>query len=442
MMKIEAQIRKYANSGPLHMAPRTARMDKTPGRRYRKSMSSRPQVRFLDRTTPPHILTLVLIAGVAAMNMSAFLPSLTHMTEHFGTDYAVMQLSVSLYLAVTAAVQLVVGPISDRYGRRPVLLVCLAVFVAATAGCIFAPSIELFLVFRMIQGAVAVGLVLSRAIVRDMVPQAEAASMIGYVTMGMALVPMVAPMIGGALDEAFGWQATFVFLAVSGVAIYALVWFDLGETFTGRTSSFRQQARDYPELLRSRRFWGYVFCAAFASGSFFAFLGGGPYVASEVYGLSAFWSGVAFGAPAIGYACGNFISGRLSVRIGVNAMILHGTTIATLGMGAAVILTLLGLSSPIVFFGFCTFIGLGNGLTMPNASAGMLSVRPHLAGTASGLGSAIMIGGGAALSVFAGVLLKLGTTSLPLELLMVVSAALSYVSIRYVLAREREIGAG
>ncbi len=403
-------------------------------------MSTRPNVRFLDRTTPPHIMTLVLIAGLAAMNMSAFLPSLPAMTEYFGTDYAVMQLSVSLYLAVTAVLQLAIGPVSDRYGRRPVTLVCIAVFVVATIGCLLAPTIEMFLAFRMLQGAVAVGLVLTRAIVRDMVPQAEAASMIGYVTMGMALVPMIAPTIGGTLDEIFGWQATFVFLAVSGILIGALSWADLGETFTGRASSFREQMKDYPELLKARRFWGYVFSAAFASGGFFAFLGGAPYVASEVYGLSSVGAGIAFGAPAIGYALGNFVSGKLSVRLGINRMIYFGAAITVVGLGIAAIITALGFGSPFVFFGFCTSLGFGNGLTMPNATAGLLSVRPRLAGTASGLGSAIMIGGGAALSVLGGIVLKFGTTSLPLQLLMLTTSVLSLIAIRYVMARERQLG--
>jgi MFS transporter, DHA1 family, multidrug resistance protein len=416
-------------------------MDNTGGSLYLHGMTARPEVRFLDRTTPPHILTLVLMAGLAAMNMSAFLPSLPAMTAYFSTDYAVMQLSVSLYLAVTAVIQLAIGPISDRYGRRPVTLTCIVIFVVATVGCLVAPTIEVFLAFRMLQAAVAVGLVLSRAIVRDMVPQAEAASMIGYVTMGMALVPMVAPMIGGALDQAFGWKATFVLLAVSGVAVGALIWADQGETFTGRATSFRQQAREYPELLTSRRFWGYVFAAAFASGAFFAFLGGAPYVASEVYGLSSFWSGVAFGAPAIGYAFGNYLTGRLAVRVGINDMILYGTIITAAGLAACVLLTVAGFGSPFVFFGFCTFVGIGNGLSMPNASAGMLSVRPHLAGSASGLGSAIMIGGGAALSVFAGIVLKLGTTSLPLQIVMLVSSLAALGSIRYVIVRERRVTA-
>lgn len=403
-------------------------------------MTAKPKVRFLDRTTPPHILTLVLMAGIGAMNMSAFLPSLPGMTEYFGTEYSVMQLSVSLYLAMTAVLQLFIGPVSDRYGRRLITLICLSIFVLATLGCILSPNVETFLVFRMAQGMVVVGLVLSRAIVRDMVPQNEAASMIGYVTMGMALVPMVAPMIGGALDQVFDWHATFWFLLAAGIGVLALCWADQGETAAGNGKSFRQQFAEYPELLTSRRFWGYVFTAAFASGGFFAFLGGAPWVATNVFHLSSFYSGIAFGAPAIGYAIGNGLSGRFSVRLGVNWMVRTGCIIGVAGLSFATLLAVFNLDHALLFFGFATFVGLGNGMVIPNASAGMLSVRPHLAGTASGLGSAIMIGGGAALSVAAGQVLKLGHGSLPLLVLMTTSLVCGLASILYVIRREKELG--
>lgn len=384
-------------------------------------------------------MTLVLMAGIAAMNMSAFLPSLPGMAIYFDTEYEVMQLSVSLYLAVNALLQLFIGPIADRFGRRITTLTCLSVFVVATIGCIFATSVEVFLFFRMLQGVVAVGIVLSRAIVRDIVPQNEAASMIGYVTMGMALVPMVAPMIGGALDAAFDWHATFIFLLAGGVGVLALCWADQGETSLGSQMKFRDQFREYPELLKSKRFWGYVFSAAFASGSFFAFLGGAPWVASNVYGLSSFEAGIGFGAPAIGYAVGNGLSGRFSVRFGVNWMVRTGAAIAVIGLSAATILAIAGLDNAYIFFGCCTFVGLGNGMVIPNASAGMLSVRPHLAGTASGLGSFFMIGGGAALSVIAGIVLKFGGGSLPLLLLMTTSVFFGLVSVLYVIRRENEL---
>lgn len=402
-------------------------------------MTSKLSVRFLDSTSPPHIVTLVLIAGISALNMTIFLPSLNNMTQYFDTSYSIMQISLSGYLAVTAILQLFVGAISDRYGRRKLVLWSVAVFVCATVGAMLSTSIEMFLFFRMLQAAVATCMVLSRAIVRDMVPQDEAASMIGYVTMGMALVPMFGPMIGGALAQAFDWHATFVVLTLAGLGVFVLCYYDLGETVAGKGVSFADQLKGYPELFRSPRFWGYVACSAFASGAFFALLGGASFVAGEVFGLTEFWSGVALGAPAVGYAVGNFFSGRYSVKIGINMMTLAGSLITAAGLAVSIILTLAGINDPLVFFGCVTFLGLGNGLTMPNAMAGSLSVRPHLAGTASGIGGAMMIGGGAGLSQLAGLILQPGTGTMPLQLLMFATSVLGIAAITFVMWRARQI---
>jgi DHA1 family bicyclomycin/chloramphenicol resistance-like MFS transporter len=247
-------------------------------------------------------------------------------------------------------------------------------------------------------------MVLSRAVVRDMVADAQAASMIGYVTMGMSLVPMIGPVIGGILDDAFGWHANFALLLILGVGVLVLVWADLGETATLRRVSLMDQVRTYPGLLTSRRFWGYTL-------------------------------------TAIGDAAGNFLAGRFSVRVGMNRMILIGTVVTTLGLLALVTLTVAGLSGPTVFFGLTVFMGLGNGICLPNANAGMLSVRPELAGTASGLGGAILIGGGAALAALAGVLLGPGATEMPLILLMLASSVASVIAILFVIRRARAIGA-
>jgi len=402
-------------------------------------MTTLPTVRFLDRTTPPHILTLVLITGMSALSMSIFLPSLATMTTYFNTEYAIMQIALSGYLAATAVLQVFIGPISDRYGRRVLVLGSLVVFVLATIGTLLATTVEVFLFFRILQAAVATSMALGRAIVRDIVPQDQAASMIGYVTMGMALVPMVGPMIGGALEQAFGWQATFVFLGLAGFATLALVFFDLGETVQGEGTSFRDQLSTYPELFRSPRFWGYVLCAAFGSGAFFALLGGTSFVATEIFGLSPLWSGIALGTPAIGYAIGNFFSGRFSVRVGINKMAIIGTLITISGLGLSAILTLSGVHHPLNFFGFCIFLGLGNGIMLPNVMAGSISVRPHLAGTASGLGGAIMIGGGAALSQFAGSILTVETGTLPLQLIMLGVSIMALLSVLFVIWREKRI---
>ncbi len=380
-----------------------------------------PPARFLDRTTPPHLFTLVLLASISALSMNIFLPSLPNMAAWYGVDYRVMQLSVSLYLGVSAGLQLIIGPLSDRYGRRRISLWGLSLFVLATVGTILAPTAESFLAFRMAQATVATGMVLSRATVRDMMDEARSASMIGYITMFMAVVPMVGPIIGGWLDETFGWQANFAMLLVAGLVVLALVWADMGETASLRSGSLMAQMRDYPELLRSPRFWGYVASSSLASGVFFAYLGGAPFVASEIYGLSPTMLGVYFGATAIGYALGNFISGRFGIRFGINQMIQAGAAITAGGMAALGLMMILFAVPAEVFFGMFFFVGAGNGMVMPGAMAGSMSVRPHLAGSASGLAGTIMIGGGAALSALAGLLLTRETGAWPLIAIMLVS---------------------
>ena len=392
-------------------------------------MTQPPTIRFLDRTTPPHIATLILMAGLAALSLNIFLPSLPLMADHFGVSYGVMQLSVSLYLAATALLQIAVGPVSDRFGRRPVMLAATAAFTLATIGAALATDFGLFMLCRLFQAVIASGFVLSRAVVRDMVAQNEAASMIGYVTMGMSVVPMVGPVIGGALGGVFGWQAPFILLGAGGLGLWALVWADQGETNKTRAGSMAAQLGQYPQLLRSGRFWAYCLAAAFASGAFFAYLGGAPFVGNDVFHLTPARLGVYFGAPALGYMMGNYLSGRFSVRVGVNRMVLYGALISTAGLALLMLLTMAGSGSAGVFFGLVILLGLGNGVLMPNANAGMLSVRPDLAGSAAGLGGACTVGCGALFSALAGALLQPGSGPMPLILLMLGCSALPVLSV-------------
>ncbi|OSQ51984.1 multidrug effflux MFS transporter [Marivita geojedonensis] len=402
-------------------------------------MSYASRVRFLDRSTPPHIVTLILLAGLSALVMNIFLPSLPNMTAYFNTEYRLMQLSVAVYLGVNAVLQVLIGPISDKLGRRPVILWGIGGFCLATLGCIYAPDIYTFLGFRMAQAVIVTAMVLSRAVVRDCVPQDQAASMIGYVTMGMAVVPMIGPAFGGVLDQYFGWQANFWLLLILGLGLFWLTWSDLGETAATSGLSLGQQFAQYPELLTSPRFWGYAIASGMSSGAFFAYLGGAPFVGTEVFGMSPAVLGFFFGAPAIGYFLGNFVSGRFSARIGVNRMVFVGTLINCTGIVLSMLVFWLGLGSEWTFFGFMTFVGLGNGMTIPNATAGMLSVRPHLAGTASGLGGAIMLGGGAGLSALAGALLVPGSGPWPLLWIMLATAICAIIAIQLVIWRSARL---
>jgi DHA1 family bicyclomycin/chloramphenicol resistance-like MFS transporter len=259
--------------------------------------------------------------------------------------------------------------------------------------------------------------------------------------MGMAVVPMLGPMLGGLLDETFGWQASFWLMALSGFGMFVLCYFDQGETKRATGETLRQQFGHYPELFSSPRFWGYSIASGLTSGAFFAYLGGAPYVGTEIFKLSPAILGFYFGAPALGYFIGNFLSGRYSMRIGINSMVLYGTIIATIATVASLLVFSIGQGSPVSFFGFMTIVGIGNGLTIPNATSGMLSVRPHLAGTASGLGGAIMIGFGAILSALAGIILTGSDTALPVLWLMVASTLGGLISAIYVIHRAKAIGA-
>ncbi|MFT4961041.1 MAG: DHA1 family bicyclomycin/chloramphenicol resistance-like MFS transporter [Paracoccaceae bacterium] len=392
-----------------------------------------------NQKSPPHIATLILMSGLAALAMNVFLPSLPGMSEFFQTDYRLMQLSVALYLGTSAVFQLFIGPLSDNIGRRPVILGGMAIFMVATVGCLFSTSIEVFLFFRMCQTSIAVTMVLSRAIVRDIYPADKAASMIGYVTMGMAVVPMLGPAIGGALDHAFGWHANFWLLLGLGGLTMVLVWADLGETVTKTGQTLRQQFGEYPELLRSPRFWGYSIASGASSGAFFAYLGGAPFIGSVVFGLTPSTLGIVFGLPALGYIVGNFLTGRYALRVGINGMVMWGCITALVGVVLTLIVFMAGLATPYSFFGLMIFIGLGNGMTIPNATAGMLSVRPNLAGTASGLGGAMMIGVGAALSALAGSLLTLETGAYPLLYIQLLTTTVGLISILVVIRRQKQL---
>ncbi len=405
-------------------------------------MTEFPKSRFLDRKTQPSMLTLVLLASISMLAMNSFLPSLPSMATHFGTTTAIMGLSVAIYLGSSAVLQILVGPLSDKIGRRPALFWSLGIFIFASFACVFAQDTAVFMTLRAIQAFAACTMVLSRAIVRDTNDTQTSASKIAYIAMGMAITPMFAPALGGFLDNWFGWQANFWMLGGVGTLIWILTYFDQGETVPPSTEGFREQLKEYPELLTSRRFWGYCLASAFSGGAYFAYLGGGPFVGSVVFNLSPEQLGIYFGTPAIGYFAGNFISGRYSVRFGIDAMILSGLNIILVGMTLSLILSYLGYASVNSFFGFMIFVGLGNGLCLPNATAGMLSVRPHLAGAASGLGGSISIAGGAALSTVAGAILVPGSTEMPLLLLMWASSLAGVILILSVRRRNKKLVLG
>ncbi|MEM8979760.1 MAG: multidrug effflux MFS transporter [Pseudomonadota bacterium] len=377
--------------------------------------------------TPPALITLVLLTGFSPLSLNMFMPSLAGIAADLQTDYATIAWAVSGYLAVTAVIQLCIGPLSDRVGRRPLLLVATALFACASVGCVVAQDATTFLVFRMLQGGMTAGYTLSMAIVRDTRSEREAVSLIGYIGMSMALAPMLGPMLGGFLDVAFGWRSVFVFYAVSGFLLFGLCWMDLGETKPARASLSPGDPFEALALLRAPLFWAYALCGAFSIGVFYIFLTGAPLVAQTRFGLTTGQLGVYIGTITVGFMLGGFLSGRFGKNFSSAQLMLGGRVVALFGLVLGLILLFSRDVSAPVFFACTCFAGLGNGLTVPGSSAGAMSVRPDLAGSAAGLSGAIVVGMGAILTAITGAMIGPEKGAEMLLMLMLSAAGLGFL---------------
>lgn len=395
---------------------------------------------FKAATTPPTLATLVLLTALATLSLNMFLPSLPGMAADFQADYALVNLSIAGYLAVTAVLQVIIGPLSDRYGRRPVLLAALVLFIFASLGCALATNVWVFLGFRLLQGAIIAGAALSRAVIRDMVPAQEAASLMGYVSMAMAVAPMLGPMFGGLLDAVFGWRANFLAFTGLGTILLWLCWADLGETNAEPSATFRRQFQSYPELFRSRRFWGYSLCMAFSTAAFYAFLSGAPLVAQSLLGVSSAELGLYIGSITAGFFFGSFLSGRLAKYFALTSMMIAGRVVACSGLLLGLIFFATGNVNVLTLFGATIFVGIGNGVTMPSASAGALSVRPQLAGSASGLSGALLVAVGALVTSVTGTIVTEETGAQALVGIMFVCSALGLAAALLVVSIDRREG--
>ncbi len=269
-------------------------------------------VMFPAASAPPMLFTLVLLNGLSAASLNMFLPSLSNIAADFQAGYGLLaSASIAGYAGMTTVLQLLIGPLSDRVGRRPVILVSFAIFVLASLGCLLARDVWTFLLFRTMQAAIVSGFVLSRVIIRDTEAAQKAASLMGYLSVAWAIAPMLAPMLGGAFDQLFGWRANFWAFLGFGVGMLALCWIDLGETNKNPSDTFTKQFKAFPSLFRSRRFWGYSLCMAFSMGALYAFLAAAPLVATTVFQMSPATLGFLYGKHRRGLHSRQFCLGAI-----------------------------------------------------------------------------------------------------------------------------------
>jgi len=335
------------------------------------------------------MVLLTALVGFGPLSTDLYLPCLPLLVSEFKTDAASVQLTLSVYMAGFALAQLVYGSLSDCFGRRPVLVGGLVLYIAASLLCLLAQTIEQLILARLIQafGACA-GPVLGRAVVRDLCSRDQAAQLFAYMAMAMTLAPAIAPVIGGALTEAFGWPSTFLFLAAFGVIVLAVVLARLAETNHRRDPEALQPRRllaNYLHLLGDRDYLGYVLSLSFIFCGLFAFISGSSFVLIDRLGLTPPQFGFSFAAVVLGYMGGSVLSARLTRPLGLDRLIVLGVAVSSLAGLAGVALALAGVVTWAAVVGPMMLFMVGTGLVFPNASAGAIGPHPTMAGLASAL---------------------------------------------------------
>ncbi len=360
---------------------------------------------FAPRSRPVTTLLVLLVAfGPASTDL--YLPALPSIARAFGVGSGQAQLTLSVFLLGFAVAMLAHGPLSDRFGRRPVLFGALLVYLAATLACALAPTMDALIAARFLQalGACA-GAVIGRAIVRDVYQPQEAARMLSFLAMAMAVAPTLGPILGGWIAAHFGWQATFLALLVFGGTAFAGVVLVLPETNREPDPSALRPLRllsNYRSLLADARFRGYVLVVAGSYGGLFAYISGSSFALIDGLGLAPDLYGYCFSAAVLGYMAGSFGGGRVTTRLGIDRTIALGNTfqlaagLAGLGLALAGVFSVASVVAPAALFFF------GSGFALPNATAGAINPFPRMAGAASALMGFLQMAGAALLGALVG----------------------------------------
>jgi DHA1 family bicyclomycin/chloramphenicol resistance-like MFS transporter len=377
----------------------------------------------------PTLPILIAISAVNPLSLNILQPAIPGLAIGFMTSYGTAQLTLTAYLAAFAVAQLVHGPLSDRYGRRPVVLGGFVLFLVGTLACSLATSIEALIASRVIQAAGGcAGFILARAIVRDLHNREKSASQLGYITTVMVIAPMVSPALGSLVDAQFGWRGIFATLLLIGVAVLAVSYVFLHETRPARTGAGPALFSAFGILMRNRLFLAHTATLSFTTATFFSFLGGAPYVVVNILDEAPSTYGIYFIVSSLGYMVGNFIAGRTAERVGARALTRYGTALAVAAAAGMAVTQWLAPWSVAALFISMVPVTIAQGLTLPSVTASTVSVRPDLAGAAAGLSGSLQLG----LSAFGSWLVAwlLADTAWPMIAVMGATAVLAFIAAR------------
>lgn len=368
---------------------------------------------------------LVLVTASGPVSMQMFLPALSAMRAELGVSAATAQLTISLALLTFGVSMLLWGPMSDRFGRRPPLIAGVMLFMVGNAICVVAPTIEVLIAGRIINAVGgAAGMVLTRAMVRDVEEPSRVAAAMSLLTVGQIVPPMLSPAVGGLLTEAYGWRMNFMVLVAVG-AVAAVLVLRLPETHHARSGGapLTSLVGGFVRLLRIRRFNGFAFFGAAAAAAYFAFLAGAPLIAVDALGMSPSTYGVAFIVVSLSFMAGNMIAARVSARLGVDRMVVSGGVVSLGGALIGLALALGGVWTPVALFVPAMLVAFGNGLSLNNAQAGAMAVDGRLVGAAAGLSGFLQMAVGALAAQVVG--LAYDGTPIPLNAGMVLAGVVA-----------------
>ena len=375
----------------------------------------------------PPFLILMSLSAIGPFAMNIFTPSMPSMMSVFNVNYDRVQFTLTLYLIALAIAQLFMGPLSDRFGRRPVALWGILIFLAGSLICVAAPDIFTLSLGRAIQaiGGCA-GVVIARTMVRDIYGTNKAAQMIAGLALAMMIVPIVAPTLGGALDENFGWEASFYAVFTFAAFVFIAACFYLKETHFNlhESISISHTLLGFHKLLGLLSFNKFAFQISFSSAAFFAFVGGSPYVVIELMEQSPTEYGLYFMAVGAAYMLGNFITTRASASWGINHLINLGVYIATTGGIFLMICYLTDNLNPLTLYSAMAIIAFANGLSIPTSIAGAISADVERIGASAGLVGFLQIAAGASASYIVGNMLN--ESAAPLVFVMFGSVILAF----------------
>jgi DHA1 family bicyclomycin/chloramphenicol resistance-like MFS transporter len=354
-------------------------------------------------TSKVMLLLLVTMTGVAPISLYMLVPALPVLAASFGRDISIAQMTVSLYMVGLACSQIVMGPLSDRFGRRPVLLAGLGLMIAASLSCSFAETLPQLIAARFFQAlGGATGMVVSRAIIRDLYPRERVGAMISLVIAVMMIAQMVSALFGGLLETAFGWRSIFYVITGAALLVTIGIAVALPETRRARDPGPGHGFRgDIRGLVGSRAFVGYMLCQVLASQIIFTFAGAGPYIVVTQMGRSSAEYGAWFATTGFAYLIGNLFCVRFAPRHSIERLIWFGLALQLVGALLNLASGLAGLNQmPSWLFGTQMLVMVANAFVMSNSAAGAISVRPEAAGTASGAMGFLQMGLGSLFSQF------------------------------------------